>query len=547
MNTWIRWVAAGGALLAGGAQALQVSSFSPQGEVAQVRQVVARFDAAAVRFGDPQAPAPFTVQCSDADAAKGTGRWTGEREWVFDFARDLPPGVRCTATARSGFKSASGAELSGAKSYQFNSGGPFVRRILPGTYQSIDEEQVFVLQLNGAATQDSLRSHAWCALDGVGERVPVRLVEGAQRGDILKALGLDKRAAQAPLQYATLACNRRLTSGTRMQLVFGKGVATPSGVANTVEKRFAFQVREPFAVEFQCERENAQAACLPIRPMVLSFNAPVSRKVAAGIRLKSSYETLLPRFEGEGEGTAAQPGDTLVNAVRFGVPLAESTSFTVELPADFRDAAGRAPRNAASFPLKVATGGMPPLAKFAAAPFGIVERFAEGPAEDHPPALLPVTLRKVEPALRVQGLQPASTPEAPAGRVRTLQPGGDAEIIAWMRKVRRYHGALVERGQARRDGVSTLPQPLQGQENKEYVQTRMLSLLAGQSGAKALELPRAAAADPRPFEVVGIPLAPGFHVVEVASQALGGALLDERHGAGRTMYVRTAALVTNLG
>ncbi|MGB3880452.1 MAG: MG2 domain-containing protein [Diaphorobacter nitroreducens] len=547
MNTWIRWVAAGGALLAGGAQALQVSSFSPQGEVAQVRQVVARFDAAAVRFGDPQAPAPFTVQCSDADAAKGTGRWTGEREWVFDFARDLPPGVRCTATARSGFKSASGAELSGAKSYQFNSGGPFVQRILPGTYQSIDEEQVFVLQLNGAATQDSLRSHAWCALDGVGERVPVRLVEGAQRGDILKALGLDKRAAQAPLQYATLACNRRLTSGTRMQLVFGKGVATPSGVANTVEKRFAFQVREPFAVEFQCERENAQAACLPIRPMVLSFNAPVSRKVAAGIRLKSSYETLLPRFEGEGEGTAAQPGDTLVNAVRFGVPLAESTSFTVELPADFRDAAGRAPRNAASFPLKVATGGMPPLAKFAAAPFGIVERFAEGPAEDHPPALLPVTLRKVEPALRVQGLQPASTPEAPAGRVRTLQPGGDAEIIAWMRKVRRYHGALVERGQARRDGVSTLPQPLQGQENKEYVQTRMLSLLAGQSGAKALELPRAAAADPRPFEVVGIPLAPGFHVVEVASQALGGALLDERHGAGRTMYVRTAALVTNLG
>jgi hypothetical protein len=42
---------------------------------------------------------------------------------------------------------------------------------------------------------------------------------------------------------------------------------------------------------------------------------------------------------------------------------------------------------------------MPPLAKFAAAPFGIVERFAEGPASDKPPALLPVTLRNVEAAL----------------------------------------------------------------------------------------------------------------------------------------------------
>ncbi|WP_428162360.1 alpha-2-macroglobulin family protein [Diaphorobacter sp.] len=547
LNKWTRWLAAALALAAGSAQALQVSSFSPQGEVAQVRQVVARFDAAAVRFGDPQAAAPFTVQCSDADAAKGTGRWTGEREWVFDFARDLPPGVRCTATAVSGFKSALGAGITGAGSYQFNSGGPFVQRILPGTYQPIDEEQVFVLQMNGAATADSLRSHAWCALDGVGERVPVRLVEGAQRSEILKALGLDKRAAQSPLQYATLACNRRLTSGTQMQLVFGKGVATPGGVANAVEKRFTFQVREPFSVDFQCERENAQAACLPIRPMVLSFNAPVPRKLAAGIRLKSDRETLLPRFEDEGDGATPPPGDTLVNAVRFGPPLAESTAFTLELPANLSDAAGRAPRNAASFPLKVATGGMPPLAKFAAAPFGIVERFAEGPVESNPPALLPVTLRKVEPALRVHGLQPASSPEVPAGQVRTLQPGGDAQIIAWMRKVRRYHSPLVERRQAQRDGVGALPRPLQGQDSPDHVQTRMLSLLEGHSGAKALELPRAAAADPRPFEVVGIPLAPGFHVVEVASQALGGALLDARHGAGRTMYVRTAALVTNLG
>jgi hypothetical protein len=62
--------------------------------------------------------------------------------------------------------------------------------------------------------------------------------------------------------------------------VFGKGVATPSGVPNAVEKRFDYKVREPFAAEFSCERENAQAACLPIRPLQLAFNAPVPRKLA---------------------------------------------------------------------------------------------------------------------------------------------------------------------------------------------------------------------------------------------------------------------------
>ena len=56
--------------------------------------MVVKFNAAAVRFGDPKAPAPLNLSCSDAAATQGTGRWTSEREWVFDFDNDLPPGVR---------------------------------------------------------------------------------------------------------------------------------------------------------------------------------------------------------------------------------------------------------------------------------------------------------------------------------------------------------------------------------------------------------------------------------------------------------------------
>ena len=84
------------AALACTAQAFQVVSLLPQGEVAQVRQVVVRFDAGAVHFGDARAAAPLTLSCTDAQASKGAGRWISEREWAFEFERDLPPGVACS-------------------------------------------------------------------------------------------------------------------------------------------------------------------------------------------------------------------------------------------------------------------------------------------------------------------------------------------------------------------------------------------------------------------------------------------------------------------
>ena len=100
------------------AHALQITSLTPQGEVARVRQVVAKFDGSAVNFGDPKAPAPLSLSCSDAQATKGSGRWISDREWAFDFENDLPPGVKCTVQVRTGIKSASGALFTGASSYK---------------------------------------------------------------------------------------------------------------------------------------------------------------------------------------------------------------------------------------------------------------------------------------------------------------------------------------------------------------------------------------------------------------------------------------------
>jgi uncharacterized protein YfaS (alpha-2-macroglobulin family) len=520
------------------AQALQLVSVWPQGEIAQVRQIVAKFDAAAVNFGDPKAPAPLRVSCSDAQAAKGAGRWTSGHEWTFDFEKDLPPGVSCTLQAVPGFKDAKGQPLTGRTAYQFNTGGPFVEEIHPNPDygNDIDEEQYFLLQLNGPATLASLQKNLWCAVDGLGERVPVKLIDGPERQALLKARNLDKAAAKEPLKFATLACNRRLTPATKIQLVYGKGVSTPSGIANSVEKRFAFQVRKPFLASFSCERENAQAGCLPLRPMMLNFNAPVPRPLAEAIRLNSGKDSLKPVFDPENDN-----GDALVNSVSFKPLFPEQTQFSLELPRNFKDASDRPLANAEKFPLKVKTGAMPPLAKFAASPFGIVERLAEPGGV----ALLPVTLRNVEAALPIKGLTPGKPGvSGSAGKVSDMQPQGDAEIIAWLRKVARYEDTQLSRAEAAAEAL--LPRAINA-DDKDYVQSRMVSLLGGLGGVKTLELPKPVNNDPRPFEVVGIPLSPGFHVVEIASQKLGASLLDERHGAGRTMYVRTSALVTNLG
>ena len=511
--------------------ALQITSLTPQGEVARVRQVVAKFDASAVNFGDPKAPAPLSLSCSDAQATKGSGRWISDREWAFEFENDLPPGVNCSLQVRSGFKSASGVLLTGASSYKFNSGGPFVKSLLPATYERIDEGQYFLLQLSGAATPKSIQDNMWCSVEGLGERVPVKLIEGKERDALLKSQGLEKAAIAEPLKFVTLACNRRLTPASKIQLVYGKGVSTPSGVPNSVEKRYNYQVREPFSASFNCERENAQSACLPIRPMSLNFNAPVPRKLAEAIRLTGGKDALRPTFEGEGD--AAE----VVSNITFKPLFNESTPYVLELPKDFKDASGRTLRNADSFPLKVATGAMPPLAKFASAPFGIVERYAEPGSKPGDMALLPVTLRNVEAALQVKGLAP--------GKVSDLQPKTDQDIIAWFRKVQRYDDYQVSRSMASADVKGALPKALE-KRDRDYVQSRMVSLLQGQPGVKTLDLPKPVSSDPRPFEVIGIPLTPGFHVVEITSQKLGTSLLDERHGTSRTMYVRTSALVTNL-
>jgi hypothetical protein len=233
------------------ADAARTLSVSPQGRVTQVRQVVVKFDEAMIAFGDPAAKAPAQVHCSGGPSA-GSAHWIDDKTWAFDFTLDLTPGMRCSVALNDGLKSTAGNALTGPRQFRFETGGPFVTQVMPGGGE-IEEDQIFALRLNGPATEASALQNIWCESSGLGNRIPVKNVDTNARAALLKHFRLDKDSARV----LTLACQQTLPSATKMQLVYGAGVAGPSGPRERCGE--ALRLRCPRTASFSCERENAKA------------------------------------------------------------------------------------------------------------------------------------------------------------------------------------------------------------------------------------------------------------------------------------------------
>ncbi|MFC3624745.1 alpha-2-macroglobulin [Vogesella amnigena] len=468
-------------LLAPLAQAAGVTLFSPQGEVREPTQVRLSFDSAMIRLGDSQAAAPVVWDCP----LQAQGHWVDDKSWVLDISRPPPANTRCQFRLRSGLKDLQGAGLPAA-SYRFHTGPASIVRSWPDSGSLIDEDQIFVLKLNARiASLPGL----FCQSSALAERLPMPAASAADRAVVLKHLQLEKEAASV----LTVRCGQRLAADSKVTVTNPR----PGSDAEQLQ----FRVREPFRATLSCSRQNARGACIPFKPITLSFSAPVPAKLAAAIRLSGADGDYKPSLAGN-RGEA-------VDSISFTPPFAAQQTLQLKLPDNLVDEVGRTLANADKFPLPLRTADFPPLAKFAAAPFGIIEAA--------PDASLPVTLRSVEAALPVNALQLG-------GQGVLLRSDGD--IMRWLGKVLRYHESSINVGQGRE------------------VESRRLSLLHGVPQAKRLALPASPDSKGRwPFEVVGIPLAQrGLHVVEIESRLLGKALL----GGNKPMYVRTAALVTNL-
>lgn len=494
---WAAVVLVAGAAAA--AEAVTVQRFTPEGVVKPVRQATVLFSAAMVPFGDlRQVAPPFTVDCPVA----GSGRWVDTRTWTYDFEQDLPGGLRCAFTARPDLASLAGEPLTGATVFELSTGGPAVASVVPGDGgERIDEQQAFVLSLDGAATTESILAHTGFEIDGIAERIGVDVIEGPPRDAIIAGLP-SWRKPDPP--FVVIRARQTFPNETTVRLVWGAGITSPSGVATDADQRFEFQTRPRFTVESRCERENAKADCTPLTPLRLVFSAPVSWAQARQVRL------VPPSGESRAPEAPAEPRE-FVSEVRFAPPFPPETAYRVALPADLRDDAGR--ELATPQPLTIKTAPFPPLAKFAAR-FGLLEAHAD-------PAL-PITIRNLDPdtagqELRTTRAQPGRWRAALqdlyarlSGSVTRIEKPED--VLPWLRRLafaRRGRSMFADLPQGTTPRTFTLPQP----------------------------------DGPQAMQVVGLPFdGPGLYLVEIASPRLGAALLASEE----PMYVPAGALVTNL-
>ncbi len=486
-----------------------------------INRYTLRFSEAMVPLGDPRAAAPAKMSC----AVASTGRWIDQQSYVFEFERPLPGGITCTVELNAGVKSVRGVTVAGTANFKIDTGGPSARAVLTGPGSEIEEDQVFLVATNTPATRASIGTGAYCAVDGIGEKIPVdtlpdsvvtKLFDDLGDGDwesrnFLENAGLPRNlptsAADKTRALATVVavkCRRPLPPGRDIALVWGKTIASADGRMSGRDQRYDFEVRKAFTARWSCRRVNAQSGCNPVEEAKVEFTAPMPRAQALAIRLEFPDGPTLKPVLDDDEKTQAT-----VSVVRFNAPMPAATKARLTLPVDVRDESGRPLANAARFPLEVDIAAAPPLVKFAAE-FGIIEANEGG--------LLPVTVRAVEPALgqSIKGV---------TGDMLRID-ASDGEVASWLRRVSEH-----EEDDFREEEIA-------GKEvSINY--TGAASLLGGAGTDLKLALPGGG----KQFEVVGIPLKqPGFYVVELASPSLGRALL----GRNQPRYVTAAALVTNM-
>lgn len=476
-----------------------VEQFSPQGVVKDILQVSVRFSEQMVAFGDPRLSDPFDIQCPE----KGRGRWVDGKNWIFDFDSDLPGGIQCEFSLKPDLKTLAGKPVTGRQRFFFSTGGPAITDMNPRQYEylEIKEDQAFVFYLDAKADEASVLANVWFSVEGINQRIGMNILKGEEKEKILKSIYWTRKNNFQPDQTLIIQSRQVFPSGSKVRLTWGKDVKSQSGVSNVKDQVFHFKTRKAFNVTFSCERENAGADCIPVLPMRLEFSSPVSTQTADGIVMQQNDGAVYHRHK-EGREETDENGESepsgFVNGIVFKGPFPEKASFSIRLPENIRDDAGRPLENQTQFPLKVKTASFPPLAKFSSR-FGIIERNEE--------VVLPVTLRNLGPEKGED--RKVSSQGFIKGRIYAPDVRNRREMIQWLRRVA---GA--------------------GRKN---------SLFLKEAGAKSFTLPKPMGA--KAFEVMGIPLEkPGLHIVELESRVLGASLL----GQDRPLYVPTAALVTNL-
>lgn len=537
-------------LISSNAHAAQVASFYPTGSVKQVQQATVRFSADMVAMGDPRAKSdPFTMTCNvttkkqpthgqqaaaPQETPKYTTRWADSKNWVLDFEKPLKAGMRCAFKLNPGAKDLSGAKLEGLEEYSFSTAGPALLGVAP-IYGNIEPDQYFVALIDGALDLKSVEAKAYFEVEGIPDKVGIKIIEGKDRETVIKAAiknnwrwnnyqSLLEQKPPKPFSqikemdnFVILTGTRRFPEEAKVVLHWPQGILSKTGLPVEEAQSFNFKVIEPFQAKFSCERSVPDRPCNPILDMRVNFTKRLPLKALKGAKLVSSNgKTWIPAELSKGDQNKNADGtlvttpktavgvkvisnfdDEQVDSLTFKAPFPDSAKFNVILPGKLKDELGRTLTNQNKYPLEVATDEYLPLIKFPAS-FGILELKAD--------PVLPVSVRNIEKQMSVQQV-------SIEGKSLSLSNQAKAsEIITWYRNVLK---------------------------KEQQYENRNSPLLADGQGSK-FQMPKPLGE--REFELVGIPLKkPGLYVVEMASPRLGEALTGTA-----PMYVATAALVTDM-
>lgn len=451
---------------------VHVKNVTPQGYTKTVDQVRIEFSQPMVRFGDIKLDFPADSSCFK----NGQGRWIDTKNWVFDFDNSLPGGASCSIQVMG-------------NTYSFNTGGPHISEVFPRTYRPIDPLQNFILILDSAVEKASLNKGAYFVVEGLGDRIPVVVIEGSSAKKI-------KEAAEKEYQYEpesfkgewlAIKGQRLFPAGAKVSLVWSKEVRAQSGLGSPSDEVLEFTVAEPFQAEFRCDRLAPGQPCVPLLNMNLIFSATISQENARAIYLQSSDGKKIPPSDFLKEGIGER-----VSYLTFKGPFLPNQEFKLHLPPNIKDEEGRGLSNQNQFPLNIKTGENPSLLKFAA-DFGIIEA--------EPKSAIALTLRRVEKSLQTK-------------------------FLGWTGKFNeKDFPALLK-------ALNSVQKSPNGSERLSNLNGAEVKNIVVQKPLQASDA-----------EVVGIPLKQnGFYVVEMESALLGQEILNKK----APYFVRSAALVTNM-
>ncbi len=195
----------------------------------------------------------------------------------------------------------------------FQPAGPRSRCLIPPEGSGIDEDQAFILLLDAEATEESVLANVSCSVEGINERIGVKIIKGEERENIIRN-NLD--SSNKDLPAVIVQCRQNFPNDSNISLIWGRGVSSVSGVQTTEDQILPFKARSPFTATFNCERENANADCVPILPVRLDFSSSVPLDMANKIVLRGHGKTYKPEKissnadygEEEGEAEDIEPG-----------------------------------------------------------------------------------------------------------------------------------------------------------------------------------------------------------------------------------------------